>query len=180
MVRIFMLAIKNLRSKPPCSGLNSISTVLLQRWLEHWIIHEGWNVIKQRNQFKTTKTVKTSKDLYCALYPMIRWIKTTHDSKKTTILTLASVLCENGCLAHLEFYLIQYCGVMVSKQDWQTVAHEFEFHWLPYTPGFWATTKQNLVNKSVHVCVCVCNKKNNSCVAFIDADLKIKKWSHMC
>ena len=33
-----------------CYGLNSITTVLLQKWLWHWIIHKRWSANKQRNQ----------------------------------------------------------------------------------------------------------------------------------
>ena len=34
----------------PNNEWNSITAVPLQGWLRHWITHEGWYGIKQRNQ----------------------------------------------------------------------------------------------------------------------------------
>ena len=35
----------------PGYGLNSITTVLLQRWIWHWITHKSWYTIKQTNSW---------------------------------------------------------------------------------------------------------------------------------
>ena len=37
---------------PPNYGLISGTTVQLQGWIRYWITHEGWYIIKQRNQTK--------------------------------------------------------------------------------------------------------------------------------
>ena len=40
----------------PSNGLNCITAVFLRERLWHWIIHEGWYAIKQRNQIKPNQT----------------------------------------------------------------------------------------------------------------------------
>ena len=38
------------------------------------------------------------------------------------------------------------CCIIVGKVDWQTLASEFESHWVHYSSGL-VTNKQSLVNK---------------------------------
>ena len=38
---------------PHSCGINSTTTVFLQRWFLHWITHKDWYAIKQRNQTKS-------------------------------------------------------------------------------------------------------------------------------
>ena len=44
---------------PSSYGLNSTTTVLLQGRFWHWMTHEGWYAIKQRNQTKDSYTICT-------------------------------------------------------------------------------------------------------------------------
>ena len=56
---------------PLSYGLDSTTTVLLEEWLWHYITHEGWYAITQRNQ--TTQKVIICTILFTFLRKKIFW-----------------------------------------------------------------------------------------------------------
>ena len=65
----------------PRYWLNSIIAVLLEGWLWHWITHEGWYAIKQRNQtikIRLSIIPKTASSIFtCELFFLLLCVVST-------------------------------------------------------------------------------------------------------
>ena len=76
-------------SYPPSYGLNSITTILLEGWLWHWITYKSWYAIKQRNQTKLTLINSVDFHLYITIHGYLtRYFRNICYTPSTNVYTL--------------------------------------------------------------------------------------------
>ena len=90
---------------PTSDMLNKNTTVLLQGWILHKITHEGWNVIKQRNQ--TNLKHKYNKDKRTSLKISI------YNGKKNHYIIVDKCIIVTYCLKYYHSIVLLELGAHV-------------------------------------------------------------------